>query len=611
MTFYEAALRVLEEAGMPLLSTDITKRAVEKGLLSHIGKTPEITMLSRLAAMAKRPRDRKLQVTAKDTFALIDWMLPEDPEALAATGIIEPNPEEALPPYRPSERHPEAHAEFLRSIGRQGDRKRRDDDRKKKFPPIAEVAFEVLQEAATALPPGELLARIKAREGVSDDCSISQLIDGLALDNQKRVDESRKPAFAAARTEANELQLSVEPQAEGGPTALEVQTAFCAACNLPFENGRVVLKSERRAQQAAAAAAAAAEAPTGVAAPAGDDVALIATARHAGKDARKAMARVLRKKLADLDLGTFEKACVRMLHGLHFRELKVARRSKDGPLLTARRREGSLEIRYAVRVLKGGGQVERRLVQELRRELQQTGANVGLLLTAGEARGDARSECTTGALVMMWAGDALADKFFEAKVGVSVTTIELYDIDEAFFAQAKLDADEATKRREDRQRERDQRGPDAGDKGESDEVPVARASAPAVEASVAVTMPEGVPAVQAEGADEEDDGEEGDEGEEGAEGGSDAAPGTPGDAGEGKRRRRRRRRRRRGGARPDGTPGEAGQVAGAPAAPGDVSAAPASASAPVPSEAPAAPAPAPEPEPAEPSAPPTPSTEPT
>ena len=62
---------------------------------------------------------------------------------------------------------------------------------------------------------------------------------------------------------------------------------------------------------------------------------------------------------------------------------------------------------------------------------------------------------------MMWAGDALADKFFEAKVGVSVTTIELYDIDEAFFAQAKIDADESTKRREERQKERDQRSPSA------------------------------------------------------------------------------------------------------------------------------------------------------
>jgi hypothetical protein len=124
-----------------------------------------------------------------------------------------------------------------------------------------------------------------------------------------------------------------------------------------------------------------------------------------------------------------------MLHGLGFRELKVARRSKEGPLFTARKREGSLELRYAVRVLKGNQPVERRQIQDTRRELQQSGANLGLVLTAGEARSDAKSECTSGALVLLWAGEGLSDKFFEAQVGVTITTVELYDIDEAFFAQ--------------------------------------------------------------------------------------------------------------------------------------------------------------------------------
>ena len=64
MTFYEAALRILEEAGSPLHSLEITKRSLDKGLLSHVGKTPEVTMLSRLAAMSKRSRERKIMVTA-------------------------------------------------------------------------------------------------------------------------------------------------------------------------------------------------------------------------------------------------------------------------------------------------------------------------------------------------------------------------------------------------------------------------------------------------------------------------------------------------------------------------------------------------------------------
>jgi hypothetical protein len=46
---------------------------------------------ARLAAQAKRSRERKLVITARDTFALADWMLTEDADALAVTGIAGPS----------------------------------------------------------------------------------------------------------------------------------------------------------------------------------------------------------------------------------------------------------------------------------------------------------------------------------------------------------------------------------------------------------------------------------------------------------------------------------------------------------------------------------------
>jgi hypothetical protein len=297
------------------------------------------------------------------------------------------------------------------------------------------------------------------------------------------------------------------------------------------------------------------------------------TAKHAARDARKAMARVLRRKLGELDGGTFEKACVRMLHGLHFRELKVARRSKEGPTLTGRRKDGSLELRFAIRLLKGSQQVDRRVVQELRRELGNHGANLGLIVSAGEVRGDARGEGVgAGGLVLLWCADALAEKFFEAKAGVQVTQVELYEVDEAFFAQAQKDAEEAHQRREERHRERDQvrGGPDASAQPtppmEGGSEPV-----PAFAAAPTETL-EAPPAdAAATGDDEEGDDEEGDdegpEGEVAAEGGAGAQePGA-----EGRRRRRRRRRRRGRGPRTDGAPGPAGAApltAAAPAAEG-------------------------------------------
>jgi hypothetical protein len=245
MTFYEAALRVLEDAGKPLTNIEITQRSVEKNLLSHVGKTPETTMLARLAAMARRPRDRKVIVTAKDTFALIDWMLPEDTAALALTGVMEPNPEEAMPPYRPVERHPESKPEFARGAGR-GERdrerhKRRDEERKKKYPPIAEVVFEVLSEAeGSALAPPDLMAKARERELISDELSLEQILSALADDNQKRIDAGRRPQVHYLKPAEGPATLKVDA---GGETPVaELQQAFCLAAGIPFENGRAVIR---------------------------------------------------------------------------------------------------------------------------------------------------------------------------------------------------------------------------------------------------------------------------------------------------------------------------------------------------------------------------------
>ena len=59
MTFTEAAEEVLRIAGKPLHYKEITELAIEKNLLSHVGKSPEVTMGSRLAALIKKRGQRK------------------------------------------------------------------------------------------------------------------------------------------------------------------------------------------------------------------------------------------------------------------------------------------------------------------------------------------------------------------------------------------------------------------------------------------------------------------------------------------------------------------------------------------------------------------------
>ncbi len=74
MTFTEAAAEVLRIAGKPLHYKEITELAVEKNLLSHVGKSPEVTMGARLAALLKKEDKSNPIVRVKPgVFALRDW----------------------------------------------------------------------------------------------------------------------------------------------------------------------------------------------------------------------------------------------------------------------------------------------------------------------------------------------------------------------------------------------------------------------------------------------------------------------------------------------------------------------------------------------------------
>ena len=73
MTFTEAAAEVLRLAGKPLHYKEITEIAIEQNLLSHVGKSPEVTMGARLAALLKKDDKATTIVRVKPgIFALRD-----------------------------------------------------------------------------------------------------------------------------------------------------------------------------------------------------------------------------------------------------------------------------------------------------------------------------------------------------------------------------------------------------------------------------------------------------------------------------------------------------------------------------------------------------------
>src|SRR5262245_11490458 len=74
MTFTDAAAEVLRLVGKPLHYKEITDIAIEKNLLSHVGKSPDVTMGARLAATLKKDSSENPLVRVKPgVFALREW----------------------------------------------------------------------------------------------------------------------------------------------------------------------------------------------------------------------------------------------------------------------------------------------------------------------------------------------------------------------------------------------------------------------------------------------------------------------------------------------------------------------------------------------------------
>src|SRR5690349_22936451 len=88
MTFTEAAAHVLRLVGKPLHYKEITDVAIERDLLSHVGKSPEVTMGARLAAVVKKdPKDNPLVRVKPGVFALRDW-----DQAVIESGLADRTP---------------------------------------------------------------------------------------------------------------------------------------------------------------------------------------------------------------------------------------------------------------------------------------------------------------------------------------------------------------------------------------------------------------------------------------------------------------------------------------------------------------------------------------
>src|SRR5438105_117997 len=461
MTFTEAAVEVLRRAGKPLHYREIAEVALKENLLSHVGQDPEVTMGQRLAAMAKRDEERKVVAVAPEgTFALVEWSVPAEQVVDAVAPPLHPG-EEGTPLYRPREREPRPiHAQARRRMealqGGEEEEERKRDRGQRRFPPPAEVVFEWLAQRQSGAPIPELSDALFKKNLLSEALvrDPQSLVQALLEDNRRRTEAGRKPAFIV---DGERVTLVEFPP----PSALP---------------------EEARPSQ------------TGLGRP--------MTAAQLVAEGRRAVMRALRRRVADLETAGFEQLCAHLLEKMGMRDVRVAKRSKEGPLYLARQRRGVSDLRVAVKLTRGSREIGRADVQELRKDLAHYSAQMGLVLAPGEAGRDARAEASAagpppGAL---YGGRALPEEMIACRVGVTVQSVEVPDLDEAFFAGLSRQREERVGRRE-----REDRAPEEpAAASEADEVAVESApalpaadSGPAVEAQAAAEPPPPEPPAQA------------------------------------------------------------------------------------------------------------------
>src|SRR5712664_691249 len=393
MTFTEAAVEVLRRAGKPLHYKEVADVAVRDNLLSHVGQDPEVTMGQRLAAMAKRDDDRKvLAVAPEGTFALVEWSVAPEQVVEPVAPPLHPA-DDGLALYRPREREPRPiNAQARRRIEalQPGAEEPERERGQRRFPPPAEVVFEWLAQRQSGAPISELADALFKKNLLSEALvrDHASLVQALLEDNRRRTEAGRKPAFIV---DGERVTLVEFPPPSAMP---EEARSSHTGLGRPMSAAQLVAEG------------------------------------------RRAVVRALRRRVADLETSGFEQLCSHLLEKMGMRDVRVAKRSKEGPLYLARQRRGVSDLRVAVKLTRGSREIGRADVQELRKDLAHYSAQMGLVLAPGEAGRDARSEASAAgqAPVALYAGEALPEEMIACRVGVTVQTVEVPDVDEAFFA---------------------------------------------------------------------------------------------------------------------------------------------------------------------------------
>jgi hypothetical protein len=200
MTFLEAALEILKRERKPLHYKELTERAMDKKLLTFVGRTPEVTMQTQLTAAVKKAPGAPFVRVKPGIFGLLRY-----PE-----GVIEPIAEEKEPVKETSKEAPAAAAAggaAGEAADREGRRRRRRGGRGGKGRRDARPGAE----GAEAAPAGGQMVEERDRE--EDDRELVEAHDGP---DEPEIGSMSPEARAAALAETGVLESDEEGEGAGG-----------------------------------------------------------------------------------------------------------------------------------------------------------------------------------------------------------------------------------------------------------------------------------------------------------------------------------------------------------------------------------------------------------
>lgn len=441
MTFFEAAVAVLREAGRPLHFKKIAQQAVARGLLSHVGKSPEDTMSARLAQEVAKPAGASLiEEVRPNVFGLRSGVdvddasetitlrtFPDDvpePEPVTDDSELEDDAQPVAPPsvIRPDD---DGRRRGRRRSRRGGNRGRSDAPNAASDDDAAdngddEDAFygdelgEV--EAETDIDSGEAtpIAAIARTDELGD-------VAAAAVTVLERADG--RP-YSASKV-ANEL-------ARAGVGALGPLGTAALRSTLEAENarrarqGRPPVFEEVKPNFWALAAAS------------GSSLARSYAALERWQVThRAALAATLAERLATLDDAALGSLITLLLDRLGYTELKADQASPV--TVAARSPSGLTSTRVAARLFTAADRVGRAQVAALRGSLHQYRAAAGVVFALGPVDGGAREEVDVPNVAPISLLDArmIAEMLVDAGVGVARFSVDVSCLDDALFRELK------------------------------------------------------------------------------------------------------------------------------------------------------------------------------